>query len=674
MSSPYSFSPLKKERKEIRLISLHPGTLHQDIKCTTSVVSLLDNPKYETLSYVWGDATKTAPIHLNGHEHHSTTNLVTALRYLREGIQEPRVLWIDALCINQFDNIEKSWQVSMMSSIYASCRTGNIWLGPEMDGNDLNHAGWFSLWRMNPGIDIMMQQTLGLIYELAKDKHLDDIYLLDLREGEWDPCDNDPSLALQGINVLLHRPWWERVWVVQEAVLPPKTVVTVGYLQLEWKDFTDAAKNFAKHSGGCCRDVQDRIKGYDRSYLHRFYNAVDPIAVLQIKLQIKRQMKNPPPEHIPDFLEIFYSFCDRKATITKDKFYSLLGLVGESDDVIRPITVDYSISETDMCRQLTTALLKTGSLNVLVGDQSLKTLPNLPSWVKDFTITLTPEVQKYKERNRYMHHRLFHAFQLLNPSIYTKDVEPKFLPDDILALKGVYVDEVKVVVGKPYPDQMVLNTGYIWPWLIALEDSVDDPGDDYDNTFPIKVSEGQNLKEAFWRTMLGEHTFVRRSRSTSDATVAPEGGMLDVTEGIAEVTMEDKTEGLAEISTAKADFMTIRRLERRDLEELVEWLPTMWQNPRHENFTALEGAMLATVVGRGFVIGTNGYFGLVPRETKVGDELWVLHGGRVPFVLRRERDGSDRLRRIVGDCFIHGIMDGEALEADEVVWREILLC
>ena len=533
-----------------------------------------------------------------------------------------------------------------------------------MDGNDLKHAGWFSMTRMYPGIDVMMQMTLSLVSELAQGKHLEDIQLLDFREGEWDPCDDDPSLALQGINVLLHRPWWERVWVIQEAVIPSKTVVTAGYLQLEWKHFVDAAQNFGIHSATCCRQVHARIKGYDKAYLESFYNAVDPIAVLRIK----RQMENPSLEHIPDFLEIFYGFCNRRATFAKDKIFSLFGLLKESDSVIQHVPVNYSINEADLCRQVTVALLKTGSLDVLVGDQSVKSLSNLPSWVKDFTTTLSP-VHHYKERGRYSHQKLFRPYQALQTGSGASNPEPEFLANNVLSLRGVHLDTIATVVGKPYPERLVLDTEYAAYWLIALEDSVDDSSNDYSNTFPIKVNEDQDLTEAFWRTMLGEHTRTRTRgpSSISHLITSAEGTTAD-TKVFANATPGDQG------SMADLGHATIRRIEHDDIYDIADWLPTVWRNPKHANLNVLEEAMLTTVLGRSFVIGQNGHFGLVPKESQVGDEIWVLQGGRLPFVIRKEKDGNEEPKHLIGEGFIHGILDGEVTMEDGNTWKEVLLC
>jgi predicted AAA+ superfamily ATPase len=101
----------------IRLLTILRGARGSLIRSSLAVASLDDDLHYEALSYTWGDPTVERAINVN--ENHSlkvTANLETALQYLRCPDKE-RVLWIDAICINQDDNAEKSNQVQLMSGI-----------------------------------------------------------------------------------------------------------------------------------------------------------------------------------------------------------------------------------------------------------------------------------------------------------------------------------------------------------------------------------------------------------------------------------------------------------------------------------------------------------------------------------------------------------------------------
>jgi hypothetical protein len=104
-AGPYAYQVLDVEQRQIGVLTLLPGSWYDPISCELEVVSLNDDPAYFALSYVWGDPKVTLPILLHKHALQVTSNLENALRRLR-GSTKPRVIWIDALCINQEDDIE----------------------------------------------------------------------------------------------------------------------------------------------------------------------------------------------------------------------------------------------------------------------------------------------------------------------------------------------------------------------------------------------------------------------------------------------------------------------------------------------------------------------------------------------------------------------------------------
>ncbi|OCL14541.1 HET-domain-containing protein, partial [Glonium stellatum] len=116
--------------KEIRLVTAKAGIQPDPIQCSFNYVSLNDSPKYEALSYVWGDPNIRVPIVLDKHQFEVTQNLGLALQFLRLP-KEDRMLWIDAICINQADSDERSARVQFMSNIYRDAHQVVSWLGDE---------------------------------------------------------------------------------------------------------------------------------------------------------------------------------------------------------------------------------------------------------------------------------------------------------------------------------------------------------------------------------------------------------------------------------------------------------------------------------------------------------------------------------------------------------------
>jgi hypothetical protein len=114
-----TYSSLKSDRPEIRLLTISPGRRDDKILCRLDTVSLDDAPTYTVLSYCWGEAAERGHILLHEKTVSLTKSLEIGLRHARNE-HEDIVLWVDAICINQENLAEKSVQVRMMGRIYAS--------------------------------------------------------------------------------------------------------------------------------------------------------------------------------------------------------------------------------------------------------------------------------------------------------------------------------------------------------------------------------------------------------------------------------------------------------------------------------------------------------------------------------------------------------------------------
>lgn len=140
---PYSYSPLTQNRT-IRLLSLHPS-LRKDatLKCHLTDRSIDEcKGKYEAISYVWGtDEPQIYVLCGQGYQYILVTpNLATVLYRLRQRTTT-RVLWTDAICINQKDDLEKGSQLAMMGDIYRSASDVAIYLATNDTDRDLMAMG-----------------------------------------------------------------------------------------------------------------------------------------------------------------------------------------------------------------------------------------------------------------------------------------------------------------------------------------------------------------------------------------------------------------------------------------------------------------------------------------------------------------------------------------------------
>lgn len=130
VTSPhYVYRPLQFQ-DSIRLLELHPGPKGSPLRCNITEVRRSERPRYEALSYAWGEAVFPHTIEdvSSGTRLSITLNLFTALHGIRYE-QTSRLLWIDALCIDQSELKEKNHQVASMGDIFQNAWRVIVWLG-----------------------------------------------------------------------------------------------------------------------------------------------------------------------------------------------------------------------------------------------------------------------------------------------------------------------------------------------------------------------------------------------------------------------------------------------------------------------------------------------------------------------------------------------------------------
>jgi len=139
--SQYRYSTLSREPDSIRLLRLMPNRNNEAIiRCELFQYALQESDKatypYEALSYVWGGSDKPQSIFIGNQYLAVTVNLHAALLRLRDH-DIARIIWVDAVCINQEDDKEKTHQVQSMAQIYGKASRVIVWLGERADDSDV---------------------------------------------------------------------------------------------------------------------------------------------------------------------------------------------------------------------------------------------------------------------------------------------------------------------------------------------------------------------------------------------------------------------------------------------------------------------------------------------------------------------------------------------------------
>ncbi|KFG84121.1 hypothetical protein MANI_000736 [Metarhizium anisopliae] len=224
---PCPYRPLDSVRGEIRLLDIRPAAKYSSpIVCRLRRTYLLKQPKYECLSYVWGKEEGGGDIQLEGTSFRVFENCEKALRRLRNRVTS-RTVWIDAICINQADKDEKGAQVLLMQDIYRQAQQVCVWLGEFTDGTIL-------------GVKQIQRKLWALGWHAWRVDRKFGKPTLPVREGcktsiTWQNRNDLVTEQVMGeINEILDRPWFSRVWIIQEAILARKLVLMCGPETMAW--------------------------------------------------------------------------------------------------------------------------------------------------------------------------------------------------------------------------------------------------------------------------------------------------------------------------------------------------------------------------------------------------------------------------------------------------------
>ncbi|OTA65975.1 HET-domain-containing protein [Hypoxylon sp. EC38] len=298
--TPRSYRRLDKSSEEIRLLSLNPGAPDDPVSCSLIYARLGEHPpvKYESLSYCWGNASDKGEITMNVLEDGAeltytmpvTLSLLGALKAIRPLTGPARVLWVDAICINQDDFDERSSQVAMMRSIYRQAQKVVVWLG---EGDDNSQR---SIRLINAISD--RYKEFGSWVGSDKDnlKSLHDP-LLDDRDGAHSFIDNFHLFTF---------PWFRRTWVAQEIFNARDSVFCCGSDTVEWESLLRVNK--------CIPLRGVTMKSVTRALMPPFFDKLFSSKITEEKGTIFTNL---------EILDVLVQGFELDATDPRDKLYSL---------------------------------------------------------------------------------------------------------------------------------------------------------------------------------------------------------------------------------------------------------------------------------------------------------------------------------------------------------------
>lgn len=361
---PYG-GPLRCQLNEIRLTELREGE------------------RYTALSYVWAQKVTMCPaayvnpdsgewssrvscVWFDQRRRRIGDNLFWALLHLRRQ-DRPVRLWVDALCINQRDKVEQNHQVQQMRDIYQKAWNTIIWLGPEADGNtDL--AAWNFSQRHSssaPGVDF--EDADGFFRT---------------------PAGGDRDVDVE----VLSRPWFRRLWVVQEAVVSPRLFLQCGYRWISWNDFCETLlvrpQILDRYSIAHLRDHGKRDIVRNMHLVRSEHLRSRGLSSWLPSWTLSETSDSPIGDL--NILKLLARARHLEASDARDKIFGLLGIATDIDTSDARFAVDYRKSPRilyiDFARHVVEA---TRSFDILsYVDPAAETKPSrampLPSWVPNW--------------------------------------------------------------------------------------------------------------------------------------------------------------------------------------------------------------------------------------------------------------------------------------------------
>ena len=253
-SSYYSYSPLDgPDTIRLLMIEMADDKIPGQIKCRLEHFNISKAPSYTALSYVWGNGSHKFRIHLDGQVCDVGQNLFQALWHLRDYVGEPSNkappvsskrettwIWIDALCIDQRNILERNHQVRLMGRIYETAVKVVIWLGWTDSESDKKSQGAMSyLMQMRKettenmlhgGIEIELNERREYFaVHLGRQKAM---YLR--RETAMRIARHLYRCDLSKFVELCNLSYWYRMWIVQEMGLAKKITILLGRRAVPW--------------------------------------------------------------------------------------------------------------------------------------------------------------------------------------------------------------------------------------------------------------------------------------------------------------------------------------------------------------------------------------------------------------------------------------------------------
>ncbi|KIW25050.1 hypothetical protein, variant [Cladophialophora immunda] len=290
---------------------------------------LSQRPDYVALSYSWGQdaAHGRVSILVSNQRYEVSQNLAEALRKLKEN--KISTVWVDAICINQRDTIEKSREIVRMFAIYRMAKLVVVWLGSDT------------------GPEEEMRELLRATADLEKPVN---------KQHQ----NSNLGSNLEALERLLLQRYWHRVWIIQEVAAAKRAKIFWGSYIFDLRSLEILLRERSRSTG-----EDEKSPGLAQK-------------VISVRAACREQQK-------PRLMDILAMTSMSETSVLRDKVYGLLGLASDWADFVQEPNYSQAVSEKELCLEMTSNHINWYSSADIVFLRSVDhRQTELPSWCPDY--------------------------------------------------------------------------------------------------------------------------------------------------------------------------------------------------------------------------------------------------------------------------------------------------
>lgn len=639
------------------------------IHCELYTVNRKDNADYDALSYVWGDDKDTLPVlvkHTDGpvdgvqvdyEEVQVTRNLAVALEHFRDDTVNVN-LWVDALCINQEDDVEKGVQVENMKDVYASATRTRVWLGPAQGNSDQAMFKFSDIGAVifQRGVFDAMMRMDRHSSELQDEAYNAEVVLRErmgdkLREAAVHHAEY--YHLLKELVYLLSKPYWKRAWILQEIVVSRGVDVFCGKSKIDVALLHAAVQYMIYMQIYVCRDLYEKLMAaldrdaanpgvvdleFDPDLMPKFNEmqevgfAIPKAAthVFGMRQEYQSHVEESDQTNEFDLMRLLSQIrVGREATNNKDKIYALLGMAGDSGKLGIAVNYDKSYSCSRLYSDTARAIISLGHVDLLSfaqqngGKDGISSQPGtveeeVPFWVPDW-------------RNEIMEpygllpwHTPYYAAGKEEQGKFEKHPEFDSAPFEHLILSGYRVDLIDSL-GDQCNEGKYLSMGdrkAAWKYLKDIQTLCEESDKKHSQT--------------------GREIYSNNSVREFARSIIPVAGIV----------------GRGFFRAASVGECISGR--EQVIKDCQGWPGETPPREKPIEMQLYYTAMARQVVRRPFIT-TKGFVGLAPSHAQERDVVVIFRGARFPYTLRKNGNGKYKL---IGETYLHGVMYGEFIKPD----------